>query len=207
MSSPCQLLAMSVAIAALLFAGVAGSLAQDKPVAPNAPSAEIKSDTAAPGGGKLTDLAGEEVTLATQTIVFYKGSATWNTAFASIVDGFKRVDKFLSEAGVKPSGEPMTIYTTTNDQTFEFEAAMPIASPPKNPIDGDLAIGQTPAGRAFKFIHRGSYDSIDATYQAITKFLVAKDIDAKGQFLEQYSTDPLTTPQDKLVVEIYVPVE
>jgi effector-binding domain-containing protein len=48
---------------------------------------------------------------------------------------------------------------------------------------------------------------MDTTYDAITNFLDEKQLDAKGLFIEQYVTDPITTPQEKLVVEVFVPVK
>jgi effector-binding domain-containing protein len=48
---------------------------------------------------------------------------------------------------------------------------------------------------------------MDTTYDAITNFLDENRLDAKDLFIEQYLTDPVTTPEDKLVVEVYVPVK
>ena len=48
---------------------------------------------------------------------------------------------------------------------------------------------------------------MDTTYEAITNFLDEKAIDAKDLFVEEYVTDPLTTAEDKLVIEVYVPVK
>jgi effector-binding domain-containing protein len=48
---------------------------------------------------------------------------------------------------------------------------------------------------------------MDTTYEAITNFLDEKGIDAKELFIEEYVTDPVATPEDKLVVEIFVPVK
>ena len=45
---------------------------------------------------------------------------------------------------------------------------MPIAEAPKDPPKGDIAVGQSPGGKALKFIHRGSYNLMDNTYEAIT---------------------------------------
>jgi effector-binding domain-containing protein len=101
----------------------------------------------------------------------------------------------------------MTIYTSTDDTGFQFQAAVPVAEAPKDPPKGDVAVGKTPEGKAYKFMHRGSYDSMDVTYEAITNFLDEKSIDAKELFVEQYVTDPVSTPEDKLVVEIYVPIK
>ena len=101
----------------------------------------------------------------------------------------------------------MTIYTSTDDKGFTFQAAVPIESAPANPPRGDLAIGKSPSGKALKFVHRGSYDSMDSTYEAITNHLDEKGLEAKDFFVEQYVTDPVTTAEDKLVIEVYVPLK
>ena len=54
-------------------------------------------------------------------------------------------------------------------------------------------LGQSPDGRALKFVYRGSYDDLDNTYEAITNYLDEKRLDAKEMFIEEYVTDPLTT--------------
>jgi effector-binding domain-containing protein len=153
------------------------------------------------------DAFGEEVNLPAQTIIFFSGSGQWDNAFETIVDGFKAVNGYLQKAGIKPIGPPMTIYTSTNDTSFQFRAAYPVAEPPKDKPTGDIAVDKTTPGKAFKFVHRGSYDDMDTTYDAITNFLDEKQLDAKGLFIEQYVTDPITTPQEKLVVEVFVPVK
>jgi len=153
------------------------------------------------------DAFGEEVNLPEQTIIYFSGTGQWDNAFETIVDGFKAVSGYLKKAGIKPSGPPMTIYTSTNDTSFQFRAAFPLAEAPKDKPTGDIAVDKTAPGKAYKFVHRGSYDDMDTTYDAITNFLDEKQLDAKGLFIEQYVTDPITTPQEKLVVEVFVPVK
>ena len=153
------------------------------------------------------DAFGEEVTLSEKTIIYFSGSGKWENAFETIVDGFKTLDAYLKKQGITPTGPQMTIYTSTNDTTFQFQAAVPVAEPPKDAPTGDIAVGKSLAGKAYKFIHRGSYDDMDTTYDAITNFLDEKRIDADQLFIEQYLTDPTKTPDDKLVVEVYVPVK
>ena len=101
----------------------------------------------------------------------------------------------------------MTIYTQADDTGFQFQAAVPIAEAPKDPPKGDIAVGQSPAGKALKFVHRGSYDSMDNTYEAITNYLDEKRLEAADVFIEEYETDPVTTPEDKFVVTVYVPLK
>ncbi len=204
MSGLRAILAVAAALVVLGAGSADRATAQGAGPAPAQPNPENSSrpDTLKPG-----DAFGEEVTLSEQTIVYLAGSGKWDNAFETIVDAFKTVNGYLQKQGIKPAGAPMTIYTSTNDTSFEFQAAVPVAEAPKDPPTGDLAVGKTTAGRAFKFIHRGSYDDMDTTYDAITNFLDEKQLDAQGSFIEQYVTDPVSTPEDKLVVEVYVPVK
>jgi effector-binding domain-containing protein len=181
-----------------------GTGVQRSPAQAAAPAQENSSrpDTLQPG-----DAFGEEVTLPEQTIIYFSGTGQWDNAFETIVDAFKAVNGYLQKQGIKPAGPPMTIYTSTNDTSFQFRAAVPITDPPKDPPNGDISVTKTSPGKAYKFIHRGSYDDMDTTYDAITNFLDEKQLDAKGLFIEQYVTDPITTPQEKLVVEVFVPVK
>ena len=48
----------------------------------------------------------------------------------------------------------MTIYTEFDDTNFQFQAAVPIAEAPKDLPKGDIAVGQTPAGKALRFAYR-----------------------------------------------------
>ena len=174
--------------------------------APAAPAQPEKGSAGATAPGSA-DLFGEEVTLAPKPMVFVKGTATWDTAFDTLIDAFKSVQGYVDREKLKPSGPFMTIYTATDDTSFQFKAGIAIEAAPTEPPKGDLAVGTTPEGRALKFVHRGPYDSMDATYDAITNYLDDKKLDAKDLFVEQYATDPLTTPPENLVIDIYVPVQ
>jgi effector-binding domain-containing protein len=192
-------------ILTVIALGISGQLslaaAQDTPdkgAPPNSPSAS---------GMPAENPFGTEVTMDERTIVYFSGNGNWDSAFETIVDAFKTVNGFLAKQGIKPAGLPMTIYTGTDDTSFSFQAAVPVNDVPKDPPKGDIAVGKSPSGKAVKFVHRGSYDSMDTTYEGITNYLDDKQIDAKDMFVEEYETDPVTTPEDKLVIDIYVPIK
>ncbi len=153
------------------------------------------------------DPFGLQVTLIAKPIVYVAGTAKWDTAFESLVDAFKTVRAYLDKAGLKASGPAMTIYTATSDTGFEFQAAMPLAEPPKAPPPGNIVVGTSPEGAMLKFVHRGAYEAMDTTYEAITNYLDEKNLEAKDLFIEEYVTDPLTTAADKLVINVFVPVK
>jgi effector-binding domain-containing protein len=147
------------------------------------------------------------VTLVEKNVVLISGSGLWESAFETIVRGFKSVYRAMEQRGIKADGPPMTIYTATDDTGFQFQAAVPVAPTVSLPPGSEIKLGKSPTGKALKFIHRGSYDAMDATYEAITNYLDDKNLDSRDLFVEQYIKDPVTTPEDDLVVEIYVPLK
>ena len=125
----------------------------------------------------------------------------------TLIDAFKSVYAYMDKQGLKRTGPSMTIYTQADDTGFQFQAAVPIEAAPKDAPKGDIETGTSPGGRALKFVHRGSYDSMDTTYEAITNYLDEKRLEAQDLFVEEYATDPVTTPEDKFVVTVYVPIK
>jgi effector-binding domain-containing protein len=191
-------LAASIAFAAALVLAAASPLfAQNPP--PASPPAATPAQPADPFG--------EEVTLPERIIVLTKGHANWDSAFETLVAAFKTLNQYLDKEKITPSGPAMTIYTQTDDTGFNFEAALPIPAPPKTPPKGNIVIGKSPSGKAYKFVHRGTFDAMDTAYEAITNFLDEKRIEAKDLFVEEYVSNPVKTNEDKLVVNVYVPIK
>ena len=154
-----------------------------------------------------SDPFGEETMLPERTVLYFRGTGKWDGALESLVDGFASLTQYAEPKGIKPAGPALTVFTQTNDTGFEFLAALPIAEAPTDPPKGDIGIGKTPTGRALKFTHRGSYDAMDTTYEAITNYLDQKNLDAKDTFIEEYVSGPLKKDGDDLVVTVYVPVK
>jgi effector-binding domain-containing protein len=152
------------------------------------------------------DPFGEQLTLESRKVVIMKGTANWDAAFDTLIDSFKALTALLDKQGIKATGNPMIVYTSTDDTGFTFLAEIPVEQDPKN-LTKDMSIGQSPEGKALKFVHRGSYDNMDNTYEAITNHLDDKKLEAKDTFIEEYTTDPLKTAEDKLVINVYVPLK
>ena len=201
-------LAVAATLAAAIFAAAAAqqparaeSPAQAPPAAPAKPDA-AQPAPAAPA--QASDPSGEDATLTAKPIVYIKGTGTWDNAFETITNSFKTLKTYITKEGLKVDGQAMTIFTATDDTGFQFQAAIPVADPPKTPPKGEIAVGTSPEGHALKFVHRGSYDGLDNTYEAITNYLDDHKLEAKDMFIEQYLTDPLTANEDHLVVNVYV---
>jgi effector-binding domain-containing protein len=186
---------------------------------PVPPPAETRSPADAPTAEKApaptppppapnvqaADPFGEEFTLAPKKVVVMKGTANWDAAFDTLIDSFKALTALLDKQGIKASGNSMIVYTSTDDTGFTFLAQIPVDQDVKN-LTKDMSMGKSPEGKALKFVHRGSYDNMDNTYEAITNHLDDKKLEAKDTFIEEYITDPLKTAEDKLVINVYVPL-
>ena len=207
--SPLQVAAtvIALAVAVAMDMAAAQSPAPKPSVNETMPPVPPIAGPASPSPLQPGDAFGEQVTLPERTIVYITGHSNWDTAFDTLIDAFKSLREYLDKQDVKPTGSALTIYTQTDDTGFSFKAALPIEQAPKDPPKGDIGVGPAPSGRALKFVHRGSYDAMDSTYEAITNFLDDKQLEAKDLFIEEYATDPVKTAPDKLVVNVFVPVK
>jgi effector-binding domain-containing protein len=188
---------LAVGIAAPAFGQTRGST----PLSQSAPQAAPQT---APQNAPAPGEFGEDATLPAKTVVYVKGSGTWDKAFDIISGSFKKIKTYLDKEGIKPDGLSMTIFTATDDTGFEYQAEVPIAATPKNPPHGDIAVGHSPEGKALKFVHRGSYEDLDNTYEAITNYLDDRRLEAEDMFIEEYETDPAVGDAKKLVINVYV---
>jgi effector-binding domain-containing protein len=170
--------------------------AAQAPATPPPPAASVQT----------ADPFGEQMTLEPKKVVILRGTANWDAAFDTLIESFKSLTTLLDKQGIKAAGNSMIVYTSTDDTGFTFLAEIPVEQDPKH-LTKEMSIGKSPDGKALKFVHRGSYDNMDNTYEAITNHLDDKKLEAKDTFIEEYITDPLKTAEDKLVINVYVPLK
>ena len=188
----------TIPVAVLAFGVASSAFAQTPSPGPPPPA---KTETPAPSKEPF----GVDVTLTPRTIIYMKGNGSWDNALETLQDAFKSVYGFLDKQGIARTGPPLTIYTEFDDTNFTFQAAVPIAEAPKDPPKGDIAVGQTPAGKSLRFAYKGSFHQMEDTiYNAIPEYLDEKQLEPSGTFIEEYQTDPVTTPEDQFDISIFV---
>jgi effector-binding domain-containing protein len=198
--------------------------ATEQPSAPSAlPSqpAETKAEEGKPDDKKPGENAeadkpagqdpfGAEVILTPKPVLMVTGEAKWDSAFDSLTASFKTLANLLEAQKLTPMGPYTVVYTSTDDTGFTFFTSIPVAADVKEKIKDlpkGVSFGQSPEGKALKFVHRGSYDNMDNTYEAITNHLEERGLEARDMFIEEYVTDPLKTVEDKLVINVFVPLK
>ena len=171
--------------------------------APGAEATPAPSATPAAPEGAAT---GQPLDLTSRPAAYFEGKADRDEVYSAIMGSIAQVHNELDKAGIKAAGRPIAVFLEADDNGFTYRAEVPIDAIPegKTQLSELVKFGQTPVGKAMKFEHRGAYDDIDATYEAITAYLDEKGIDAQEVFVEEYLNDIKTTDDPNLQVDIYV---
>ncbi|MBL8568134.1 MAG: GyrI-like domain-containing protein [Phreatobacter sp.] len=168
--------------------------------APDAPASVLPSDEVVQGAG-----FGDEVTLEARPAVILPGKTTWDDLYGTFRKAIEQLTRIASANGLTASGPPMIRFVSSSDDQVDYEAILPVTR-----IDGDPARltpakpGETPAGRAIRFVHHGGYDTMEQTYDEITNHLDERGIAAEDAFVEEYVRDPDKTPETEMATFIYV---
>jgi effector-binding domain-containing protein len=158
-----------------------------------------------PPPGVPDDASAVTLELTSRPVAFTEASAEWADGFKSVVGEIAKVDAAIKKAGLTPAGHPFAVFLATDDKSFQFEAMVPLAAKPEGTeLSDGVKIGESPSGKAIKFLHRGAYDDIDSTYDLITAFLDEKGLESQNRFLEEYLTDTTEPDDANLEADIYV---
>lgn len=150
----------------------------------------------------------DEVALPGKPAAITGGRAQWDDAVKTLKEAFGKLRTFLDGAGVKIVGRPVVLFLETDDTGFRYDALLPVETAPAAgaaPPPEGIRFGTTPSGKALRFVHKGPYDEIDSTYEAITAYLDAKTITVRDMFIEEYATD--LTSGDDAALEVYIYVQ
>lgn len=149
----------------------------------------------------------DTVDIAARPSAVLRAMSTWDDGYDNLNRAFQRLQEAMDKAGVKVTGRPISVFLETDDMGFRYEAQLPIeAAPATRPatLPQDIGFGSTPAGRAIRFVHRGPYDDIDSTYEAISAYLDSKGIEVKDAFTEEYVNAGTSAGDQALDLNIYV---
>ncbi len=146
------------------------------------------------------------VELTSRPALLIEGKASREEVYAAILANLAKIRDAAGKAGLKPAGHALAVFLSADDDGFSYRAMVPLeaAPDPKLALPEGIKIGQTPIGKSMKFEHRGEYDDINSTYEAITAYLDEKGVDAQDVFVEEYVNEPKTSDDPNGQVDIYV---
>jgi effector-binding domain-containing protein len=180
-------------------AAAAPEAAKPDAAAPQDEAAKPATPDAAPA------VASETVMVDPRPAAVLKGQGKWEGAAKTLSDAIKKLNAAVAKAGLTANGRTIAVFTKTDDTGFTFEAMAPLSAAPegKPKLADGVEIGSSPSGKAMKFQHRGAYDEIDATYEAIAAYLDEKGLDTKDLIIEEYLND-FKGEDAEVDVDIYV---
>ncbi len=220
--SPLRAWLAGLAVGCLVTFGSVAAMAQATPGASGAPTTPPAASNPAPSTpatpapeAQVSPPPGEvpadgaavvRMTYPARPVASLAGTATWDQGFGSIMAAFEKVRTEMKTANLAAAGRPVAVFLETDDEGFKYEAMIPLAAPPGGggAVGNGVRIGLTPTGEVLKFQHRGAYDDIDATYEAITAYLDEKGLNAANLFVEEYLNDVQGPDDNELAIDIYV---
>ena len=115
--------------------------------------------------------------------------------------------EYIDRRGLKPDGDAMMIYTGADDTGFEFKAAVPMMGPFDNPPKGDIAVGTSPPARPTSSSIAVPMTGWRTCTRRSPTSSTRRTSSRASLFIERYVTDPRTTPEDELVIEVIFPTK
>lgn len=177
------------------------------PATGEAPAREPKPSEPAAEAPPLGDPKGvKTIEIASRPALVFNSVSTWDDSYASLTSGLERLQAEAARVGLTPAGKPIAVFVSTDDEGFRFDAMLPLAQKPASEpqLGAAFKLGETPSGRAVKFEHRGAYEEIDATYEAITAWLDDKGLESRDFFVEEYLDQGKGADDTALAVDVYV---
>ena len=98
----------------------------------------------------------------------------------------------LAERGAAPAGPAIGWYHTMPAETCTVSAGFAVDGLPVGPLGDDVEVTELPGGPALTAVHRGSYDSLGGGWQELMSELGSRGAAPRGDFWEEYLTDPTT---------------
>jgi effector-binding domain-containing protein len=181
-----------------------------KPTAPAEaakPATPAEAAPAAPAPDAAEAVPPEEVDLPERPVLAIEGHGTWEEAEDKLGNAFEQLAIAAKKAGVKPGGAPLVEYVESDENGFSFVVMLPVdKAPAKGKLPKGVKADVSPSGPALRFSPSAAADDLDSVYARIDEYIAANGLTV-STMIEEYGEDAIASPEDRVVVDIYVFVE
>jgi AraC family transcriptional regulator len=132
--------------------------------------------------------------------------------YTQISAAFGQLYEWIGQNGYTPSGPPIGVYFNAPAQVPEDQLLWELRSPiagkvaPSGPDKDGLGVKQVATIKVAATTHKGSFDTVAMTYEALVGWVMQNGYDIAGPCEEVYLKDPSQTPPDELLTEVRFPV-
>jgi len=121
-------------------------------------------------------------------------------------EAFQALGAFIGQNAIEVAGPALAVYSDYTETGMTMDIGFPVAAAALGKAKGEIKAGATPAGKAMKFVHRGSYSKLRDTYGKIETYFGEEGLPMSPVAWEIYVSDPNSTPEDELVTDIFMQV-
>jgi AraC family transcriptional regulator len=179
--------ARSTVVVGILSAALFSRISADEPKSAESPKLEIQ----------LKDVK-------KQATLVIKKTVKREEIGAALGEIFPKIFAYLGANNIKPSSAPMAKYKVVGDK-FEMEGGVIVPDGTKG--EGEIVVGELPAGKAAFAVHVGPYEKLPKTYQALAEWLKAKGDKPTDIGWEIYVSDPGQAKPEETKTEVYLMVD
>lgn len=159
----------------------------------------------------IADLDVAEIDITARPLLLTSRTTTMDEAamLAAMNDAYGSLRAFLESSGVAVPAEALAITREWNEAegSWSFDAAYPLPADATLDVTEGLRIETGWQGRALRATLVGAdYATSAMTYEKIDLYMRLHGLEAAGASWEAYRSDPLTTPHEELVTEIFFPL-
>ncbi|HPE90534.1 MAG TPA: GyrI-like domain-containing protein [Spirochaetia bacterium] len=114
---------------------------------------------------------------------------------------YGEIAAFMGKNGVPFAGPPFAMYYNMDMDDLDVEVGFPVAAPVAG--GGRVRPGKLPGGRHATASHKGSYETIAKTYDALTAFCKERGLELEERMYEEYMNSPEEVPPEELETVIH----
>ncbi|OGO08692.1 MAG: hypothetical protein A2Y61_03890 [Chloroflexi bacterium RBG_13_60_13] len=132
--------------------------------------------------------------------------------YTKMQQAFGTLFGWLGRKGLVPAGPPSGAYYNAPGEVPEdqllWELRCPVAgdSPPIGPDENGLGVKLVEAAQVAATMHKGPFQKVGMTWDALGKWIVANGYQIVGPGIEIYLSDPGQTKPEDLLTEVAFPV-
>lgn len=132
--------------------------------------------------------------------------------YDQIPDGYERLYEWVEARGLRPAGMPEAVYLTVpnvaSDKDAEWELWAPVMpARSTTAAESGLGVKHVAEETVASAIHKGPYDSLPATYDALVAWIGDNGYRIVGPPRELYLSDPDKVPIEETMTEVQFPVK
>jgi effector-binding domain-containing protein/uncharacterized protein YndB with AHSA1/START domain len=113
---------------------------------------------------------------------------------------------FNPKKNLQLAGPPIEIIIET-EPDYLFDAAIPVIAPDNIVPTGRIRITKLNGGKVVKAVYKGSYDRFRIVFKIIDSYILRHNLTKIGKPWLEYVNDPVRTPPEELITNIYIPVK